>query len=166
MRTKILLSVFLFIACDPVNTPPARDAAVHPSPASDTNGSALTVASTAAVTRHLPGTAIKTATGKYIYLVKSDGTLAPFSSAAVAEASGYPAAAIVTVSSEELYCYGRSDQINTALPASSAGKLRDGTLVSEKGKSDTYAVSDGVAWPIVNGTVFVEAGYAWANVVQ
>ena len=50
----------------------------------------LTVTSTAAatVTRHLPGTAITTATGKYTYLVQSDGTIAPFASDAIASASG------------------------------------------------------------------------------
>ena len=179
MRTAVAFSFLVFVACEPEPTPLApASAAAKPSAVTSTGGARAAVVTTSIVpatsnqppvtntTRHLPGTAITTATGKYIYLVQSDGTLAPFASAAVATASGYPTAMVVTVTSSELYCYGRGDQITSALPAPASGKLRNGALVKEKGKSDTYVVSDGVAWPIINGTVFIEAGYDWDNVVE
>lgn len=166
------------ISCTPVDVPSGRsDAAAKPVAVSANGGSKTdatalsspTVASLTAatnVTRHLPGTAITTASGKYVYLVQSDGTAAPFASASLAAASGYPAAMIITVTAAELYCYGSGDAITAALPAPSAGRLREGALVKEKGKTDTYAVSDGVAWPIRNGTVFSSAGYDFANVTE
>ncbi len=117
------------------------------------------------VTRHLPGTLITTATGKYTYLLKSDGSAAAFASAALVTASGYKTAMVVTVTAEELYCYKTGAQITAAIAASPAGVLRDGALVKEKSRSDTYAISDGIAWPIINGTVFAKAGYDFANVV-
>ena len=181
MRNAILFAALIFAACDSVATPlpsagsAARTSAVGGNIAdagtatgnqsSETSASSPLTAA-ANVTRHLPGTAITTATGKYIYLVQSDGAAAPFATSAIATASGYPTALIITVSAQELYCYGHGNQITAALPAPSPGKLRDGSLVKEKNKSDTYAVSDGVAWPIKNGTVFAEAGYDWNNVVE
>jgi len=177
MRTAIVFCfcILFIVDCGSENSAPAKPAPVSIMSGKIDAGSQqlatatapLTVAvSAATVTRHLPGTAITTATGKYTYLVQSDGTIASFASDAIASASGYPAAMIITVSTSELYCYGRSDQITAALPAPKAGKLRDGTLVKEKGKSDTYAVSDGAAWPIMNGNVFAEAGYNWDNVIE
>jgi len=151
---------------DIVNNDPPTSTSTPTATATATAPTTSNQQPTTNVTRHLPGTAITTATGKYTYLVQSDGTIASFASDAIASASGYPAAMIITVSTSELYCYGRSDQITAALPAPKAGKLRDGTLVKEKGKSDTYAVSDGAAWPIMNGNVFAEAGYNWDNVIE
>jgi hypothetical protein len=117
------------------------------------------------VTRHLPGTLITTATGKYYYLVKGDATIAPFASSGIVTASGYALKQAVIVSVDELDCYGRSGQITAALPAPTGNLLRDGTLIKEEGRSAVYAVSDGVAWPIVNQAAFDLAGYDLANVV-
>jgi len=177
MRIATVFSALMFVACGPVSTPIQKnDAATRSANIADagtvtnnqqpTTNNQLPLTAAASVTRHLPGTAITTATGKYTYLVQSDGTVSPFASAALAAASGYPAATVVTVSAAELYCYGHGDQISVALPPPPTGKLRDGTLVKEKNKTDTYAVSDGVAWPIINGNVFVEAGYAWENILE
>jgi len=176
MRTAIAFSFAMLAACGPVETPPAPVSATARSTTVAAGGTKAAITTTATstspltvaaanVTRHLPGTAITTATGKYVYLVQDNGTIAPFASAAIAAASGYPASAIVTVSASELNCYGRGNQITAALPAPAAGKLRDGALVKESGKTDTYVVSDSVAWPVRNGNVFTEAGYDWDNVV-
>jgi hypothetical protein len=182
MRTEIAFCfcILLFVNCGSEKSAPTTtavaasgsggnvDAGATANQQLATTSAPLTVAGSAAatVTRHLPGTAITTATGKYTYLVQSDGSIASFISDAVATASGYPTAMIITVSAAELYCYGRGDQITAALPAPKAGKLRDGTLVKEKGKSDTYVVSDSAAWPVMNGNVFAEAGYDWGNVIE
>ncbi len=177
MRKAIAFSIAVLAACGPEATPPGAVSSTSKSTATaavtatkadaaTTSGAALLTVAAANVTRHLPGTAITTATGKYVYLVEDNGTIAPFASAAIAAASGYAAAAVVTVNAAELNCYGRGDQIAAALPAPSGGKLREGALVKEKGKTDTYVVSDGVAWPVHNGNVFTEAGYDWGNVVE
>lgn len=176
-NTAFALAIFLAISCTPVNVPSSQPDAAKSSAVSGGVGSkagsgalnsptttSLTVAAT--VTRHLPGTAITTANGKYTYLVQSDGSIAPFASSLLVTASGYTEAMVVTVSAAELYCYGSGDTITTKLPAPASGKLRDGALVKEKGKSDTYVISDGVAWPIRNGTVFSSSGYDFDNVVE
>jgi hypothetical protein len=117
-------------------------------------------------TRHLPGTVITTATGKYNYLVLSDGTLAPFAAAGLVAESGYAPEAVVTVTAEELRCYGRSASITVALDFDATGQIADGALVKEKGLSAVYAVSEGVAWPILNERVFLTAGYSFAAVKE
>lgn len=42
--------------------------------------------------------------------------------------------------------------------------LRDGSLVKEAGKSDVYAVADGIAWPIISWDAFLAFGYKQANI--
>ncbi len=134
-------------------------------PAAATTPSGAAPAAALGVTRHLPGTVITTATGKYAYLVRSNGTVSPFASASLATASGYAASMIITVSVDELYCYGRGDQITAALPPPPSGMLADGTIVKESGKSTIYIVSDGVAWSTINETTFKAAGYNYETLV-
>lgn len=119
---------------------------------------------TSSATRHLPGTIITTATGKYYYLVQSDGSISAFASSALVTASGFKLSQAVVTSADELRCYDRDEDIAAALPIPPAGVLRDGTLVKEDGRSAVYAISDGVAWPIMNQKAYDLAGYSDANV--
>lgn len=178
-RITAIALVLVLSACDPQETPSAASAkkSVQTSSQSAVTSTAykedagsLTIATNSAlvsaIKRHLPGTAITTATGKYTYLVNSNGTVSPFASTALVAASGYTASMVVTVTAEELYCYGRGDQITSALPAPVGNRLMNGALVKEVGRTDTYVVSDGVAWPVITGQVFINAGYDFANVIE
>lgn len=169
MKNLFVVSVLLFVvACRPDAPTPnaAPKAQVSTSTLTtktDTSASTATVAS--GVTRHLPGTLITTATGKYYYLVMGDGTASAFATTALVTASGYNTNQALVVSADELWCYSRGDQIATALPAPASGTLLDGSLVKEDGKSAVYVVSESVAWPVMNQAAFDLAGYNLANVV-
>ncbi len=164
---KIIVSVSLFAlsACGAVAEP--ESAKLEASTANVTakaDAAAPGASPVSSATRHLPGTIITTATGKYYYLVKSDGTIAAFASPTIVTSSGYRLSQAVTTTAEELRCYGRAEDIVTAMPVPSTMILRDGTLVKEEGRSAVYAVSDSVAWPILNGDAYKLAGYSDANV--
>jgi hypothetical protein len=177
-RIKLLLGSLIFAACSadapmpPRGTPNATVATSAVSVKSDggavaANGTAATaspVGTQTQVLRHLPETAVRLAGDATVYLVQSDGSLAPFASATALHTSGYSDAMVVAASSAELSCYGAGKTIKSGLPAPAGGHLRDGTLVKENNKSDVYAVSDGVAWPIVNFDVFTAAGYKTESV--